>query len=242
MDVPAPPVVPFLASLEGGHREAIVRQSADPTITTPEPVDADKLYLSSIGAWLDLHGRWDDEPYINAGADPVLLAWDHEATTGRDNYVRVVEPYYLFPFGHLANLVTITERKIIDVHDPQARLYQRKFLTLREPVRTYDDRRMPFKQVRIRPLVTPNLDVSPVLTAIGLHRRRGLLADDRRQEVRVRARLPRPRRPTRRRVGGPPGSVAHHPVGGVRRGRERDTRPPPTGQSIPRPGSRSRWL
>ena len=167
MDVPAPPTVPFRASLDGGHREAIVRQSADPTITTPEPVDADKLYLSSIGAWLDLHGRWDDEPYRNAGVTPVLLAWDHEAAAGRDNYVRVVEPYYLFPFGHLANLVTITERKIIDVTNPQARLYQRKFLTLREPVRTYGDRQMPFTQVRIRPLVTPNLDVSPVLTATG---------------------------------------------------------------------------
>ncbi len=164
LDDPPPPIVPFLASLEGGHREAIVRQSADPTITTPEPVDADKLYLTAVGAWLELHGRWDDQPYLDAGADPVLIAWDHEATSGRDNYVRVVEPYYLFPFGHLANLVTITERKIIDVADPQARLYQRKFLTLREPVRTYADRRMPFQQVRIRPLVTPNLDIEPLLS------------------------------------------------------------------------------
>ena len=61
----------------------------------------------------------------------IIEAWDHEATSGRDNYVRVVEPYYLFPFGHRCSLITITERKIKEPDNPQARLYQRKFITIR---------------------------------------------------------------------------------------------------------------
>lgn len=158
-DDPAPPNIAFLASLRREDREAIVRQSADPLLAPPQPVSAEKLYLSSLGAWLELHGRWEPEPYVDT--DHIITAWDHEATVGRDHYVRVVEPYYLFPFGHQASLVTITERKIKSVTDPQAYLYQRKFITLREPVRTYSDRRMPFTQIRIRPLVTPNLDFAP---------------------------------------------------------------------------------
>jgi hypothetical protein len=157
MDDPHPGAIPFLASLKEDDRLALVRQTADPRIAPPVPVPVERLYLSSLGAWLDLHGAWDTQPYDEEG-HYALLAWDHEAASGRDNYVRVVVPYYLFPFGHKASLITITERKIKDVSNPQARLYQRKFIALREPVKTYADRRMPFKEIRIRPLVTPNLD------------------------------------------------------------------------------------
>ncbi len=163
LDQPAPDVIGFLASLKGQNRESLVRQSADPRIAPPQPVEADRLYLSALGAWLELHGRWTTTPYAELGLPPIE-AWDHEATSGRDQYVRVVEPYYLFPFGHRCSLVTITERKIKDPVGPQARLYQRKFITIAEPVRGFDDRTMPFLQVRIRPLVTPNLDFQLPLT------------------------------------------------------------------------------
>ena len=157
LDQPAPDVIGFLASLTGPNREVLVRQSADPRIAPPQPVEADRLYLSALGAWLELHGRWTIAPYAQVGL-PSIEAWDHEATSGRDQYVRVVEPYYLFPFGHRCSLVTITERKTKEQVGPQSRLYQRKFITITEPVRGFDDRTMPFLQVRLRPLVTPNLD------------------------------------------------------------------------------------
>ncbi|MGB7981228.1 MAG: hypothetical protein WCF36_10625 [Candidatus Nanopelagicales bacterium] len=158
LDQPAPtPPVEFLSALDPENRQTLVRQSADPRIAPPKPVETDRLYLSALGAWLELHGRWEITPYATEHL-PSIEAWDHEATSGRDQYVRVVEPYYLFPFGHRANLTTITERKITDEVDPQARLYQRKFLTITEPVRGFADRTMPFLQVRIRPLLTPNLD------------------------------------------------------------------------------------
>ena len=162
-------VAPFRMSLDGLDRVMLVRQSADPLIAPPEPVDAHRLYLSSLGAWLDLRGRWDITPYALHG-DPSILAWDHEAPMGRDQFVRVVYPGYLFPFGHRCALVKITERKIqdatVDPDSPQARLYQRKFLVVSEPLRSYSDRTLPFTQVAVRPLTTPDLD-DPLTSGAG---------------------------------------------------------------------------
>ena len=157
LDQPSPGVIPFLASLTADDREVLVRQSSDPQLATPQPVSADKLYLTALGSWLELHGRWDPAPYAQLPQTPIE-AWDHEATVGRDQYVRVVKPYYLFPFGNRCSLITITERKTKEHLNPQSRLYQRKFLAITEPVRTFDSNDMPFMQVRLRPLITPNLD------------------------------------------------------------------------------------
>ncbi len=150
-------LVPFRMSLDGLDRVILVRESADPAVTRPEPVDVERLYLSSLGAWLDLHGRWDIGPYATQGL-PSIISWDHEAPMGRDQFVRVVYPGYFFPFGHKCALVKVTERKIKEAAGPQARLYQRKFLIVGEPTRTYTSRLMPFKEVRLRPLVTPDIN------------------------------------------------------------------------------------
>lgn len=151
-----PDNLPFRMSLNGLDRVMLVRQSADPLITTPLPVDVERLYLSSLGAWLDLHGGWDIEPYAKAEL-PSIISWDHEAPMGRDQFVRVVYPGYFFFTGHRCALVKVTERKIKEAGNPQARLYQRKFLVISQPVKTYGDRRMPFKQITLRPLVTPDI-------------------------------------------------------------------------------------
>lgn len=159
-DAPDPPAsnIPFRMSLDSRDRIILVRQTADPLITTPRPVDADRLIVSSLGSWLDLHGQWDIQLYAAAPhLRPSILSWDHEAPMGRDQFVRVVYPGYYFCFGHRAALVKVTERKIKDAADPQAYLFQRKFLICSEPVKTYSDRRMPYREVRIRPLVTPDI-------------------------------------------------------------------------------------
>jgi hypothetical protein len=148
-------ILPFRMSLSGLDRVMLVRQSADPQITTPEPVDVTRLYVSSQGAWLDLHGKWNTTPYqVKPWQLPAVESWDHIAPMGRDQFVKVVYPGYLFPFGHRCSLVKITERRI-DPGTTQAWLYQHKFLLVREPVRYYDDLDMPFTQVQLRPLVTP---------------------------------------------------------------------------------------
>jgi hypothetical protein len=155
---------PFRMSLDRADRDMLVRQTAETrlgshnTPIAPVPVRAQAIWLSALGAWLDLHGAWTTKPYSRAGMTSIL-AWDEVAPMGRDEYVRVVYPGYLYPLGHQTALVKVTERKMKQVSPSYAGLYQRKFLVIGEPVRTYSDTHdFPFVQVGIRPLVTPPLD------------------------------------------------------------------------------------
>ena len=149
---------PFRTSLDPRDRRILVRQTAESVYAPPEPVDVHRLYLSALGAWLDLHGAWETDPYTKAEESvPAILSWDHVAPMGRDQFVRVVYPGYLFPFGHRAAIVKVTERKIKESSGPQARLYQRKFIVVGEPVRPYDQTDLPFREVRVRPLTTPDI-------------------------------------------------------------------------------------
>lgn len=154
---------PFRMSLDPADRHMLVRQSSETLIGArgsidPVPVAAHALWLSGLGAWLDLHGAWVTKPYSESEIRSIL-AWDHVAPLGRDQYVRVVYPGYLYPWGHQAALVKVTERKMKDAAPSVAGLYQRKFLVIGERRRTYPDRHdLPFIEVGIRPLVSPAID------------------------------------------------------------------------------------
>lgn len=177
---------PFLMSLDPNDRHNLVHLTSNFRIWykeskkqknwihyTPEPVHVDRMMLSSLGAWLDLRGNWDP-PTDSSGPVPVglgLTEWKQRGTMGRDHYVKVVYMGYLAPFGHKAVLVKITERKF---HPDQpgniAYLRQRKFIVVRQPERLFAgtgvrtdtgqsyDLGMPFTNVRITTLVTPNID------------------------------------------------------------------------------------
>ena len=157
---------PFRTSLDGADRHMLVRQSAETWIgrdgqrLAPGPVDARGLALSAVGAWLDLHGSWDTDPYTEAKVSSIE-SWDHVAPMGRDQFVKVVYPGFLWPFGHRASLVKLTERKMRDAAPSIAGLYQRMFLVIKEPLRRYRSNDMPLTEVRIAPLVTPTLDPPP---------------------------------------------------------------------------------
>jgi hypothetical protein len=154
---------PFRMSLDGADRQMLVQQTsetvrADRVRVAPVPVAARALWLSGLGAWLDLHGAWKTRPYSDAGIRS-MLAWDHLAPMGRDQFVRAVYPGYLYPYGHQAALVKVTERKMKDVAPSLAALYQRKFLVITEPRRTYSNPlEFHFSEVSIGPLITPPLD------------------------------------------------------------------------------------
>jgi hypothetical protein len=155
---------PFRMSLDPADRNMLVRQTAETwpgyhgTEIEPVPVAARALWLSTLGAWLDLHGAWTTKPYSRAGLTSIL-AWDEVAPMGRDEFVQVVYPGYLYPLGHQTALVKVTERKMKQVSPSYAGLYQRKFLVIGEPVRAYADTHdFPFLKVGIRPVVTPTLD------------------------------------------------------------------------------------
>ena len=166
-----PSNIPFRTSLDRLDRHMLVRQTAETVpgetrAIEPLPLAAKALWLSSLGAWLKLHGSWDTKPY-SAASFPSLLFMNYAAPLGRDQYVEVAYPGYLFPFGHSATLVKVTERKMKEAAPSLAALYQRKFLVIGEPRQVYGDRRdLPFGEVEIRPLVTPALDdpgTSPLL-------------------------------------------------------------------------------
>ena len=166
-----PSNLPFRTSLDRLDRHMLVRQTAETVPGTtraiePIPLAATALWLSSLGAWLKLHGSWNTKPYSSASF-PSILFMNYAAPLGRDQYVEVAYPGYLFPFGHSATLVKVTERKMKEAAPSLAALYQRKFLVIGEPRRVYEDRRdLPFGDAEIRPLITPALDdpgTSPML-------------------------------------------------------------------------------
>lgn len=159
---------PFRMSLDGKDRHMLVRQSAETwpdrsKLIAPSPVAARSLWLSSLGAWLDLRGVWDTKPYSDAKPAGIsaIQSWDHIAPLGRDQYVRVDYPGYLYPFGHKASLVKLTERKMMEASPSVAALYQRKFIVVSEPLKRFDQRDLPFREVRIEPTVTPTLSPDP---------------------------------------------------------------------------------
>ena len=158
---------PFLASLSRKDRIKLVHQSANyvpqacaddqPKPGAPRPVDVNRLMLSSLGGWMDVRGNWTEKAWLG------LESWEHRATQGRDQYVKVVYAGYLYPFGHRASLIKITERKFTTLAPYTAYLWQRQFLLIREPIRTYPSnlRQFPFSVVHIKTHVTPPLSGGP---------------------------------------------------------------------------------
>ena len=169
---------PFRVSLDPADRDQIVRLSSDfhlftsgpnPRLYPPVSIAADTLFLTSLGAWMDLLGNWE-EPLPTVGNSVFSVEhWRHLGTMARDHYARVVYAGFLLPFGHRASLVKITERKMqsIDSGPTTAFLRQRFFIIVREPEKSYgyltlpDQRTVPFQKIRITTLVTP--DVTPAL-------------------------------------------------------------------------------
>lgn len=154
---------PFRSALDGRDRNEIVQLTANYYLPdfTPSPLHTERLMLTTLGAWLDLEGNWEP-PSLPGGGSLTVEQWRHIATMARDHYVRVVYAGYLLPFGHRASLVKITERKLIKPKEPPlpgfvAYSMQRMFILVREPERTYSERDMPLRRVRIVTRATPDL-------------------------------------------------------------------------------------
>jgi Sec-independent protein translocase protein TatA len=115
-----------------------------------------------MGAYLDWHAFFD----VPAPADTELniIEWEHLATLGRDHYVKVVREGYLFPFGHRAALVKVTERKF-DQSTKAAVNRQRMYIVVLEKEVLYarnnpNNQFIPFafQAVQINTTQTPNID------------------------------------------------------------------------------------
>ncbi|HRG26210.1 MAG TPA: hypothetical protein PLL23_17540, partial [Chitinophagaceae bacterium] len=106
----------FITSLYNDDRHCIVHESSNwalPGGFVPKPVQVNNLMLSTLGAWFDAELEVKRNELDNAGliGSLNLLKWKHIATMARDHYVEVVYAGNMFPFGHEASLVRITERK-----------------------------------------------------------------------------------------------------------------------------------
>jgi len=102
-----------------------------------------------------------------------LSEWVHIATQGRDHYVRIVYEGELWPFRNRAALIKVTERKFKEQNGiVVAYLFQHMFIVVREPVKTFaaSDRAMPYKQVRLTTLVTPDIADPDLNLIAGTHR------------------------------------------------------------------------
>jgi hypothetical protein len=164
-------------SLDPRDRYEIVELTSNFTIANYQPltVKVNRLMLSSQGAWLDVEGRWGPPAGLS------VEEWDHRGTMGRDHYVRVVYEGFLYPFGHRASLVKVTERKFYQDSSGTitAYLFQHMYIIVREPEIQYagelysapflndpttagrgvsgQGREMPLTTVTITTKVTPDL-------------------------------------------------------------------------------------
>lgn len=181
---------PFLSAMSERDRSQIViltsgvsgyleqaTPGTPPTPWVPQPVQASRLFLSSLGGWLDSRGAWEPQPFYRIpGLRTVelptqaldLAEWVHQAAQGRDQYVRIVYDGFLYPFGHRASLIKVTERKFVPADGglPVAYMMQHMYIVVREREKTYppgtfanQGREMPlWQKVTVETKVTPSID------------------------------------------------------------------------------------
>lgn len=152
--VKALPDEPALATPLGRYTATIAAlgvQSADP------PVTIDRLIFSAFGAWFDASASWP------------TLDWTHQTAMGRDYYVRVLTRGALFPFGHRAAFVEVTERRFDQQPPAVAALRTTRTLIVTEPTRRYGigdgagkayERAFPFQEVSVEPRQLTDLDAA----------------------------------------------------------------------------------
>ncbi|MGI8809944.1 MAG: hypothetical protein ACR2KK_19295 [Acidimicrobiales bacterium] len=138
--------------LSADHRRGLVMRGRGASA----PLEVDRLMLSALGGWLGVRGEWEG---ATGDEESSVESWHHRMTMGRDQYVRLVIAGYLFPFGHRAVYVSLTQRKLQPGPDGVlgAYLRTRKFVLVRNPLMEYDHRDLPFKRVEVATLATPDL-------------------------------------------------------------------------------------
>jgi hypothetical protein len=121
---------------------------------TPQPVKANQLMLSSLGAWFNYEYR-NDTPVDGIS----LVAWLQRATMGRDQYIKVIERGYLFPFGHKAVKIIISERQVKMVNNvATAIMIYQTIIVVKQPELYYGKDQIsdfvpfPFHRVEIKDL------------------------------------------------------------------------------------------
>lgn len=155
---------------------------ADEGIYVPKPMMAADLSLTAMGGTFVGEGQWEPpSPIVNDSTlnskDPDIAdnwkpslrleRWKHRAVLGRDIYVEVAYKGFLFPIGHRASLLKVTERRFFphpDTKRSTAYLIQRLFIVIgkREKYfpsigQPFDGRLWPFRLATMATGRTPDL-------------------------------------------------------------------------------------
>lgn len=161
-------------SMNNRDRHRIVHESSNFQIPdfVPQPIRAYKLFLTTLGAWLDSEFVVERKNLEKAGVlygsgnALNLLKWRHIETLGREHYVEIVEAGNIMPFGHEAVLIKITERKP-HKGTGTASNFQRMIVVITEPVKEYNYRdskgefmNFCFSRVEMITTTSPLLDVA----------------------------------------------------------------------------------
>src|SRR5262249_42838897 len=73
-------------------------------------IDCEQLSLSALGASMRVQYA-QEQPKKDAGGDISLEEWKQETVVGRDQYVKISEKGFLYPWGHRVSLIKLTERE-----------------------------------------------------------------------------------------------------------------------------------
>jgi hypothetical protein len=126
------------------------------------PVMSKYLRMTALGASFDAEGHWPNPTQVGTNIEQ----WKHISSIGRDQFVRVVYAGYLFPFGHAASLIKVSERKFTRQSDGGrvAGLMQKYYIIVRQRTRSFpgdaqrfDARDFPFTSIEITTAQTPDL-------------------------------------------------------------------------------------
>jgi hypothetical protein len=164
LDNPAGTVLPFPAGIglwdKVGNEPKVVQ---DEGVYVPKPLMAADLSLTTIGATFIGEGQWEppspivNDPSLNSQDPDIehnwrpslrLERWNHRAVLGRDIYVEIAYKGFLFPIGHRASLLKVTERRFFARTDatkkPTAYLIQRLFIVIGKRVKKFPAVGQPF--------------------------------------------------------------------------------------------------
>jgi hypothetical protein len=162
-DVPTPQPSVFAAYTEpltGQNRSDLVTQSA-----LGNGFSIDALLLSSLGSSASMHAAFPD------GATE-LTAWRQRCGLGRDNYVYAVQRGFLFPWGHVASRINVSNRVFTGDSANSAPLNAQEFIVVAQGTRSFSPATMlgnslplnaPLQQVDLMTVVTPALDAAGTL-------------------------------------------------------------------------------
>ncbi|MGM5000119.1 hypothetical protein AB8A05_15405 [Tardiphaga sp. 538_B7_N1_4] len=158
---PAGGVQPFPANIglwkyDGKRRVPV----PDEGIYVPKPLALADLSLTAMGATFVGEGQWEPPspivlpfdvnlPDIDHNWRPSLRLerWNHRAVLGRDIYVEVAYKGFLFPIGHRASLLKVSERRFFphpETKKTTAYLIQRLFIVVGKREKNFPALGQPF--------------------------------------------------------------------------------------------------